>query len=69
MSDQAAADAVLAEKHSIKASEIDIKPALDRETARCKANSERQRKLFAGGLPKNMSDEKLKTYFENFGEI
>ena len=56
MADQASADAVLREKHTIKASEIDIKPALDREIARSKANSERQRKLFAGGLPKNMSD-------------
>lgn len=31
MADQASADAVLQEKHAIKSSEIDIKPALDRE--------------------------------------
>lgn len=69
MADQASADAVLRAKHTYKQSDIDVKPALDREQARNKADAERQRKIFAGGLPKNMSDERLKDYFSKFGSV
>lgn len=46
-----------------------MKPALDREEARKKADRERQRKIFIGGLPKNLADEKLEEYFSQFGPI
>lgn len=46
-----------------------MKPALDREEAKKKAERERQRKIFVGGLPKNLPDEKLEQYFSQFGTI
>lgn len=49
--------------------QIDVKPALDREEAKKKAERERQRKIFVGGLPKNLPDEKLEQYFGQFGAI
>ncbi len=46
-----------------------MKPALDREEAKRKAERERQRKIFVGGLPKNLRDEKLELYFSQFGTV
>lgn len=46
-----------------------MKPALDREQARAKADTEQRRKIFVGGLPKNLSDDKLEEYFSRFGFV
>lgn len=69
MANQEAVDVVLAQTHKFKNSDIDVKAALDREQARSKADAERQRKIFAGGLPKNMTDDRLRDYFSQFGRI
>lgn len=75
MASEEGADEILRGQHSLKNStvdardQIDVKPALDREEAKKKAERERQRKVFVGGLPKNLPDEKLELYFSKFGEI
>lgn len=48
---------------------MDCKPALDKNKAKFKDEQERKRKLFVGALPKNLPDEELKAYFEQFGKV
>ena len=60
---------VLQYNHNIKGIDIDCKPALDKEKAMEIQKNELKRKLFVGGLPKNLKDKYLKEYFSQFGEI
>lgn len=54
-------------EHYINDSKIDCQPALDRNQAKKKEEDERKRKLFVGGLPKNLPDSELYHYFLQFG--
>lgn len=60
---------ILKIRHTINGSNIDCKAALTKSEARNKEVEERKRKLFVGGLPKNLSDETLHDYFSKFGKI
>jgi len=62
-------DKVLANKHTIKGSCVDCKEALSKNEAKQKELDERQRKLFVGGLPKNLKDEVLRDHFSKFGNV
>lgn len=67
--DKEDANKILATKHTLNNSILDVKPALDRTQARDKEESDRRRKIFVGGLPKNFPDEKLTEYFAQYGQI
>lgn len=67
--DEAARDRILRMDHSIKGISIDCKPALDKERAMEIQRSELRRKLFVGGLPKNLKDSLLKHYFSKYGPV
>lgn len=67
--DKRDADKILQAEHSLNGSLLDVKPALDRAQAKSKEESERRRKVFVGGLPKNFCDESLKIYFEAIGPV
>lgn len=67
--DREDAQKILSTKHTLNNSLLDVKPALDRVQARDKEESDRRRKIFVGGLPKNFPDEKLSEYFGQFGPI
>ena len=56
-------------QHIINEAKIDCKIALDKETARKKEESEMKRKIFVGGLPKNLPDSELNKYFNKFGKV
>lgn len=56
-------------QHQIKGSILDIKEALSKSEAKQKEIEERQRKLFIGGLPKNLKDSYLYEYFRQFGPL
>lgn len=56
-------------EHTINQTKIDCQPALDRDEARVKEEEERKRKVFIGGLPKNLPDSDLSDYFQQFGEV
>ncbi len=60
---------VLKINHNMKGIKIDCKPALDKEKAMEIQKNELKRKLFVGGLPKNLKDSILKDYFSKFGQI
>lgn len=60
---------ILSMKYTIKDSVVDCKEALSKSEAKQKEHDERQRKLFIGGLPKNLKDEVLKDYFSSFGKV
>lgn len=63
------AELILKSKHMLNNSILDVKPALDRVQARDKEESDRRRKVFVGGLPKNFPDEQLKAFFEQYGPV
>ena len=67
--DKRAADQILQSLHTLNNSILDVKPALDRAQAKDKEESDRRRKIFVGGLPKNFLDESLKEFFEQFGTV
>ena len=67
--DKRDADKILQARHSLNNSALDVKPALDRAQAKDKEESERRRKLFVGGLPKNYPDERLRECFEQCGPV
>jgi len=48
---------------------VECKEALGKESARTKELDERRRKIFVGGLPKNLPDKELVNYFSQFGPI
>lgn len=48
---------------------IDCKVALDKNEAKLKDEEERERKIFIGGLPKNLPDSELAEYFGQFGDL
>lgn len=56
-------------KHKLKGSILDCKEALNKHEAKEKETEERKRKLFVGGLPKNLKDDSLFEYFSTFGSI
>jgi len=56
-------------KHIIGNILVDVQPSLDRGAAKQKAENERIKKIFVGGLPKNFTDGSLKHHFAIFGEI
>lgn len=60
---------ILANRHEIKGSYVDCKEALSKNEAKLKELDERQRKLFVGGLPKNLKDEVLREHFLKFGKV
>ena len=62
-------DIILEMKHYIKGSHVDCKEALNKNEAKKKESEERQRKLFVGGLPKNLKDNVLFQYFDSFGPV
>lgn len=43
--------------------------ALDKNEAKIKDEKEREKKIFIGGLPKNLPDSELSEYFEQFGQL
>lgn len=63
------AETILNATHTLNNSILDVKPALDRIQARDKEESDRRRKVFVGGLPKNFPDEQLKVFFEKYGPV
>lgn len=63
------ADRVMSTQHMMNGSVVDVKPALDKSQAKSKEESDRRRKVFVGGLPKNFPDNSLQKYFEQFGPI
>ena len=48
---------------------MECKEALGKESARTKELDERRRKIFVGGLPKNLPDKELVNYFSKFGPV
>lgn len=66
---QATVDKILKQKHALDNSQIDVKPALDKQEAKQKELAERSRKIFVGGLPKNFKDEELEEHFSQFGKV
>jgi len=42
---------------------------LDKNEAKTKDEEERKRKIFVGGLPKNLPDAELSSYFRQFGKL
>lgn len=60
---------ILELSHQIKGISIDCKPALDKEKALEIQQNELKRKLFVGGLPKNLKDSVLRDYFSKYGKI
>jgi RNA recognition motif-containing protein len=69
VNDKRSADRILQSRHILNNSLLDVKPALDRAQAKDKEESDRRRKIFVGGLPKNFPDECLKVFFEKFGTV
>ena len=67
--DKPSADKILQTRHIVNYSILDVKPALDRAQAKDKEESDRRRKIFVGGLPKNFSDSSLKEFFEVYGPV
>lgn len=67
--DKRAADKILQATHTLNSSILDVKPALDRAQAKDKEESDRRRKIFVGGLPKNFPDSALKEFFDQFGPV
>ena len=59
----------MSKNHYVQGAKVECKIALDKDDARHKDDEERQRKLFVGGLPKNLLDDELKAYFLKFGEV
>lgn len=62
-------DKLISIKHQLKGSAIDCKEALNKFEAKEKECEERKRKLFVGGLPKNLKDDLLQEYFSAFGKV
>ena len=60
---------VLEMDHWIRGVKIDCKLALDKNEAKMKDLDERKRKIFVGGLPRNLPDKQLKEYFKKFGNV
>jgi RNA recognition motif-containing protein len=48
---------------------LELIPAVSKVEAKCKITSERNRKLYVGGLPPGIKKEELKQYFGNFGTL
>lgn len=69
VADQAVAELILNTRHLIGKSSIDVKPALDRQAAKQKEETDRRKKIFVGGLPKNLPDEELKRYFDQYAVV
>src|SRR3990167_3908386 len=67
--DQKVADLILSQKHQIGKSRLDVKPAIDRSSAKIQGLDERKKKVFVGGLPKNFTDDELQAYFVKFGSV
>ena len=59
----------LQKRHTINNCQLDLQLAVDREAAKQKEYEEQTRKLFVGGLPRNLPDSSLKEYFQQFGEV
>ena len=66
---QEIADEILMNKHSIGNAVIDCKLALEKTQAKEKEVDEKGRKIYVGGLPRNLPDKELQEYFSQFGEI
>lgn len=63
----ASAAAVLANKpHKIDGRIIDPKPSIRRTRSK---RSMRENKIFVGGIPSNVSESDLQTFFERFGKV
>ena len=48
---------------------LELIPAMTKNEARIKIESERNRKLYVGGLPPDITKNDLKEYFETFGKL
>ena len=48
---------------------LELIPAMTKAEARLKIDSERNRKLYVGGLPHDINKEELKRYFGDFGPL
>jgi RNA recognition motif-containing protein len=48
---------------------LELIPAMTKAEARLKIDGERNRKLYVGGLPHDISKEQLKSYFRGFGPL
>jgi RNA recognition motif-containing protein len=48
---------------------LELIPAVSKVEAKCKIKSERNRKLYVGGLPPGIKKEELNKYFGNFGTL
>lgn len=59
----------MAMSHSIGGNPVDVKPALDREQARSKEENDKRKRIFVGGLPKNLPDKELEKRLSEFGPI
>lgn len=60
---------ILLKEHWVQGRKVDVKEYLSGEEANNKLNKEKNRKVFVGGLPLTVSNETLKSYFEQFGKV
>lgn len=69
VANQQVADIILGQKHQINKSRLDVKPAVDRSSAKVQGLDEKKKKIFVGGLPKNFPDDELLAYFNQYGTV
>lgn len=69
MSSEETMKLVIRTQHWLRGALVDCKPALDKDNARAKEESEMKRKIFVGGLPQNLPDWELKEYFSKYGAV
>lgn len=60
-------DKVLKEVHKIDNKNVDAKKAIPH--AQHQAMKNRTKKIFVGGVPTEMTEETLRDYFNQFGEV
>jgi RNA recognition motif-containing protein len=63
------AEKILGQSHYLHNALVECKLALNKNQIKEKQESEMGRKIYVGGLPKNLPDKQLKQYFSQFGEL
>lgn len=69
MASEEAMQLVLRTQHKLRGASVDCKQALGKEKAKLNEEEEMKRKIFVGGLPRNLPDFELYKHFGMFGRV
>ncbi|KAM3192060.1 hypothetical protein ACQJBY_069357 [Aegilops geniculata] len=68
-SDPSVIDRVLEDEHTIDGRTVEVKRTVPREEMSTKDAPNKTRKIFVGGIPASLTEDKLKEHFSSYGKV